>query len=310
MTRSIKVALLVAGATVAVIVLLARHGHLEQSRRILTQLPRTAVAVVRIDGSAMARGPTGPYLLDSFSLDAGLDEIAIACELDPRTSIEELTIWAGGAEGEPLSSVGLLLRGRDVDAEALARCYQALVEDRGSAIDRRMTPAGPVLVSQDGRSALAAVDHRTVVTGSGSTVTEFLAAASGKAPTLVEDPRFKALWSTVGAAPVAGVFVAPPRWRDALARLGAIGDRASALADVEAVGFTLGAPSNGALVVWIDVDNPATAEQNATLMKVWAESPPDQAPAALIDVVQHAEIETLGNRIRVVAALKGPPSSP
>ncbi|MEM7433933.1 MAG: hypothetical protein AAF436_02185 [Myxococcota bacterium] len=311
MTRSTRVALLVTGATIAVIVLLARHGRIERSSRILEQLPHTAVAVVRIDGSAIADGPMRLNLLDSLSLDAGLDEIGVACDFDPRTSIEELTVWAGGAEGEPLSSVGLLLRGRgDVDAEALARCYQALVERRGSTIDRRMTPAGPVLFSRDGRSALAAVDDRTVVTGSGSTVAEFLAAASGKAPALFDDHKFNALWSTVGTAPIAGAFVAPPRWRDALARLGAIGDRASALADVEAVGFTLGAAADGPLVVWIDVDSPATAEQNAALMKVWVDAPPEEVPAAMIDIARRADIETRGSRIRVVAGLRGPPSSP
>ena len=287
-------------ATVALLYVAIEHGRTLRAERTLHELPKTARAVLRIDAAALADSESARALFDWFVPAERLSEIEARCGLAPLAALSDATVWVGGPEGEPFQSIGLLLRGRTADAETLAECYQTLVEARGSAIDRVATPTGPLLRSRDGQSALAQVDDHTVVTGSADTVSEFLAVGRGVVPPLVEEARFRDIWSrvAVGAA-IAGVFVAPPRWQSAFERIGAISDQASALAGVEGLGFTTRANIPTALTVVLDVTDSAVARRDAALMEVWMESPPDTVEPYLVNLARSAQIQVDGARITV-----------
>jgi len=287
-------------ATVALLYVAIEHGRTLRAERALHELPKTARAVLRIDAAALADSESARALFDWFVPAERLSEIEARCGLAPLAALSDATVWVGGPEGEPFQSIGLLLRGRTADAETLAECYQTLVEARGSAIDRVATPTGPLLRSRDGQSALAQVDDHTVVTGSADTVSEFLAVGRGVVPPLVEEARFRDIWSrvAVGAA-IAGVFVAPPRWQSAFERIGAISDQASALAGVEGLGLTTRANIPTALTVVLDVTDSAVARRDAALMEVWMESPPDTVEPYLVNLARSAQIQVDGARITV-----------
>ena len=294
-SRSTKVAGATAIATVLLLYAIIQHGRTSRAERALHELPKTARAVLRIDAAALADSESARALFDWFVPAERLSEIEVRCGLVPLTALDDATVWVGGPEGEPFQSMGLLLRGRTADAETLAECYRTLVEARGGAIDRVATPTGPLLRSRDGQSALAQVDDRTVVTGSTATVAEFMAVERGVVPPLVEETRFRDIWSrvSVGAA-IVGVFVAPPRWQSAFERVGAIGDRASALAGVEGLGLTTRAKTPTALTVVLEVTDSEVARRDAALMEVWLEAPPDTVEPYLVDLARSAQIHVDG----------------
>lgn len=282
------------------------RGHVLRSEHLLRHLPATAQAVLRIDVPAIAHSASARALVFGLAGEEGLVEIERHCGVDPRNALAEVAIWAGGPEGEPLRSVGLWLRGSTVDAEALARCYQALVEARGSSVARDTTAAGPWLRSRDGRSALAEVDERTVVTGSTATVAEFLAVSSGAAPTLDSKAEFVEVWHRAGrSGAIRGAFVAPPRWQSALERMGSLGEDASALAGVEAVALTSEADFDTGATLWLDVETPEIARRDAALIEAWASAPPEDLGEPWRTVIESIWVEVDGSWLRITGDLDG-----
>ncbi len=299
-SRSAKVGGATAIATVIVLYAIIDHGQTLRNERVLRQLPKTACAVLRIDTTELADSPSARALFDWLVPAERLSEIELRCGLVPLAALHEATIWVGGPEGEPFQSVGLLLRGRTADAEIIAQCYRNLVEARGSAIDRLTTPTGPMLRSRDGRSAFAQVDSHTVVTGSAETVAEFLEVGTGAVPSLVEQVEFRDIWSRVAEdAAIAGVFVAPPRWQSAFERIGAIGDRASALAGVKSLGLTTRAAIPTALELILEATDADTAGRDAALIEIWRETPPETLEPYLVDLARSAQIDVDGPRITI-----------
>lgn len=294
-SRSTKVAGVAAIATIVLLYTINQHGRALRAERALHELPKTARAVLRIDAAAVAESKSARALFDWFVPAEHLSEIEARCGLAPLAALSEATVWVGGPEGKPFQSIGLLLRGRTADAETLAECYRTLVEARGGAIDRVTTPTGSLLRSRDGLSALAQIDDRTIVTGSTDTVAEFMAVERGVVPPLVEETRFRDIWSRVAVdAAIAGVFVAPPRWQSAFERVGAISDRGSALAGVEGLGLTTRAKIPTALTVLLEVTDSEVARRDAALMEVWLEAPPDTVEPYLVDLARSAQIHVDG----------------
>lgn len=301
-----KVAIPTALATLLAIWSLVEEGRTTRRDQLLHQLPSTAKFVVRVDVPALEEHPSALAVLHAFAADDQLSVIEVECGIDPRAALDELVIWAGGPDDQPFQTVGLLITGRDVDAETFAECFQTLVEARGSEVTRLPTTDGAVLGSTDGRSALAEVNARTIVTGSSATVAEFLAVERGVTPSLVGDLEFRSVWARVSEGALAGVFVAPVRWRDAIARVGAINDQTSALAGVKAVGLTTARSLPDRVTVLLDVEDEDVARRDAALIEVWAESRPETIPETWHDVVRSADIETKGPEVRVALDLTGP----
>lgn len=308
-SRSLKVAVLVSIAMVGLLFAVMQRGRTLRASRALHELPGTARAVLRIDTGALEHTAAAKTLLDAFVAEEQLSEIEAICGLDPLAALSEATIWVRGPEDQPLQSIGLMLRGRSVNAATLAECHRSLVETRGGSIVRLDGPAGPFLASRDRRSAIALLDDRTIVTGSVRTVAEVMAVRRGAAPALVEQPRIAALWPRVSAgASIAVVLDPPEHWKSALERVAKLGQEASAMEGVQAVALSVASGSRQTVDVYIDVADAVLAEQDAGLIRAWVASPPDSVEPPWTEVLQSARVQVRGRTIGVtldVSSLSG-----
>ena len=280
------------------IALLVRHGGTLQATEELRDLPATTRAVLLVDADALRHTAAAKALVDAFVGEARITEVESVCGLDPMRSLAEATVWIAGPEDQPFESTGLLLRGRTADAESLANCHRLLVEGRGRSTVTLEAPGGPVVASDDRKSAIAALDERTVVTGSVKSVAEALAVRRTGAPSLAERARVAALWPKLRRkASIAAVFDPPSRWRSALERITTLGDDASALQGVETIGLSVKVGSTQAVEVYVDVADRARAEQNAALLRAWAESPPEAIEPPWAEVVRTMRVALDDNTV-------------
>jgi hypothetical protein len=299
-TRSIKVAAVVTMAMAGLLFATVQRGRVLQGTRTLRELPSTARAVLRIDTRALERTEAANTLIGTFVPKEQLSEIEAVCGLDPLTALSDVTIWVRGSDDQPLQSIGLMLRGRMVDAVALAECHRLLVEARGGSVVRLDGPAGAFLASQDRRSAVALLDDRTIVTGSVSTVAEAMAVRRGTVSALVERSQIAALWPEVSAgASVAAVLEPPEHWRSALERMGKLGGHVSALREVRTVALAIPARSKQTIELFLDIADAEVAARDAELIRTWAASPPDSVEPPWTDILRSARLEVLGKRIVV-----------
>ncbi len=267
MTRAFKVALVAVAVTGLVLLASIRHGSKLRAERPLQVVPKTAGLVARIEIDSFDSREAARALVDRLVEPDGMSEIEARCGLDPLEDLREVTLWVSAPENGAVGT-GMLLRGRTVSAEELARCYETLVQGRGGSVTRVMSAFGSMLTSTDARSALARVDGETIVTGSVDTVSDFLAVASGSAPSLVDDEEFRRLWGRVdGGRLLTGAFIPPPRWQAALERIGQVESGGSALAGVMAVGLTISEP--GGLEVLLEVRTAETAQEDGERMRSW-----------------------------------------
>ena len=153
MRRAIHVAIPTALATLLLLWFLVEEGRTARAERLLHQLPATAKAVVRVDVRSLARDESMLALFDALTGQGELSTIQVECDIDPRTTIDELVVWAGGPDDRPFQTVGLLITGGSIDAERFAQCYRTLVEARGSQVTRLTATNRVVLGSTDGPTA-------------------------------------------------------------------------------------------------------------------------------------------------------------
>ncbi len=291
-TRSLKVATVVSIATAGLLLAAMEQGRTLRASRALRELPSTARAVLRIDTRALDRTPAARTLVEAFVAEEQLSEIQTICGLDPLAALSEATIWVRGPEDQPLQSIGLMLRGRAADAATLAKCHRLLVETRGGSIVRLEGPSGPVVASRDGRSAIAVLDDRTIVTGSVTTVTEVMAVQRGLSPALLERPRMATLWPRVNAgASIAAALEPPEHWKAALERVAKLGEEASPVQGLQTVGLSVESGSAQTVVVYIDVDDADLAAQDAAVIRAWAASPPKSVQPPWADVLRSARVQ-------------------
>ena len=102
---------------------------------------------------------------------------------------------------------------------------------------------------------------------------------------------------------VVGVFVAPPRWQRAIAKLAMIDEDTSALAGVESVGLR-GSHATSSLWVLLDVDTEETARRDAVLLEVWAASSPDSVAEPFQNLLESANVEAAGAEVIVTLDLR------
>ena len=291
-SRSLKVAAVVSIAMAGLLVAVMHRGRTLRTNQALRDLPSTARAVLRIDPRALEHTAAAKTLVDAFVAEAQLSEIEAICGLDPLAALSEATVWVRGPEDQPFQSIGLMLRGRTVDAATLAECHRLLVESRGGSIVRLEGPVGPVLASRDRRSAIAVLDDSTIVTGSVKTVAEAIAVHRGAAPALVERPRIALLWPQVTAgASVAAVLDPPEHWKSALERVAKLGDQASAIQGLQSIALSVPSGSEQTVDVYIDVANTDLATRDAALIRAWAASPPDSVEAPWTEVLRSARVQ-------------------
>jgi hypothetical protein len=291
-SRSLKVAAVVSVAMAGLLFAAMRHGRTLRASQALHQLPSTARAVLRIDTVALERTAAARALIDAFVPEEELSEIEAVCGLDPLTALSEATVWVRGPEDQPFQSIGLMLRGRTADAEALAECHRLLVGARGGSIIVLDGPAGPLLASRDRRSAIALLDDRTIVTGSVRTVAEAMEVWRGSAPALVDRPRIAALWPQVNArSSIAAVLYPPEHWKSALERVAKLGDEASPLKGAQTIALSVKSGSTQTVDVYIDVADVELADRGADLIRAWTVSPPKSVESPWTDVLQSARVQ-------------------
>jgi len=291
-SRSLKVAAVASIAMAVVLFAAMRHGRTLRATEPLHELPTTARALLRIDTRALEHTAAGKALIDAFVPEEELSEIEAVCDLEPLTALRDATVWVRGPEDQPFQSIGLMLRGRTVSAETLAKCHRLLVEARGGSIVRLEGPAGPLLTSPDRRSAIALLDDRTIVTGSVTTVAEALAVRRGLAPALIERPHIAALWPQVNAGSgIAAVLYPPEHWKSALERVAKLGTEASPLKGARTVALSVKSGSTQTVDVYIDVADAELAERNAELVRAWAVSPPESVEQPWADLLRSARVQ-------------------
>ena len=310
-SRSLTVAAVTSLVVVTLLYAALERGRSLRADRALSELPRTARAVLHIDAAALEHTPAAGTLLSAFIADEQLSEIEASCGLNPLSALSEATVWVRGPEDQPFQSFGLMLRGRSVDAATLADCHRQLVEERGGSVVRLDAPIGPMLASTDGRSAIARIDERTVVTGGAATVAEAVAVQRELMPSLLDRPKMAARWPKVSrGASIAAALDPPEHWRSALERVATLGEETSFLDGLEAIGASVQAGSRHTLGVYIDVDDAERAEENAKLIQAWAAAPPGNLQPPWIDVRRAARVRLRGRTIFVALDVSSLSSAP
>ncbi len=287
MSRSWTIAGLVSILTVGVLVLLVHRGQTLQASQLLWELPSTTRAVLHIDADALRRTAAAKTLVDAFIAEERLTEVEAVCGLDPFATLDEATLWVRGPEEQPFQSIGLMLRGRTVDAETLAECHRSLVEARGGSTVVLRGSTGPLLTTTDRRSAVALVGDRTIVTGSVQTVAEVMAVQRSGAPALAERARIAGLWPKVSeGASIAAVLDPPPHWKSALERITTLEDEAPALQGLETMALSVKRGSAQTVEVYVEIVDAALAAKNVAILRGWAEAPPPSVEPPWTDVVR------------------------
>lgn len=300
MSRSARVAAAVSIATIALIYGVIEHGRTLRAERALRLLPQSARGVLHIDVAAIGRHAAGAALIEAFLPAGQLTEIEVECGLDPIVDLGDAIVWVGGSDREAVESVGLILTGRGIDAEALAACHRRLVEARGGSVFRVDAATGPMLASRDGRSAVALLDSRTIVTGSARTVTEAVAVHRGLAPALTERASIANIWSGLARdAAVAAAVDPPDHWRKGLERAASFGKESSALEGIDAIGLSIRPAEGPDWEIVLDAKSEALANQSAQRLRGLAATPPDTLEPPWDELLRSARVEIEARHVLV-----------
>lgn len=300
MSRSLKVAVVVSIATIALLYAMIEHGRRARASLPLHALPSTARAVLHVDVSALEGTPAAGALLGAMVSEEQLTEIETTCKITPLDALSEITVWVRGPEEQPFQSIGLMLKGRSVDATTLAECHRSLVRARGGSVVRLDAPTGALLTSRDRRSAIGVLDARTVVTGSVRTVAETMAAQAGLVPALVDRESIAALWPRLNQnAAVAAMLEPPEHWKEALYGIAGLEEGRSPFDGARALGLVIRAGSEGTVEGYVELDDAETARRNAARVQTWLGDPPASVESPWSDVMRHATVETEGRMLRV-----------
>lgn len=299
MSRSLKVGVTVSLATAALLYGAIEHGRHMRADLPLRELPATTRAVLRIDTSALRRTPAAETLFASIVGQEQLTEIEKTCGIVPIEALSDIIVWVQGPDDQPFQSIGLLLRGRTVDASKLAECHRLLVEARGGSVIRLDAPMGALLASRDRRSAIALLDDRTAVAGSVRTVTETLQVERGVVTPLRDRAALASLWRRMGRdAAVAAVLEPPAHWREALQELGQVGSQ-SALEGMRALGCSIPTGSQNTIETQIDFVSSEAAREDVSFVERWLHDPPESIGAPWSEVLRSARVRATGPTIRI-----------
>lgn len=300
MSRSLKVAVVVSIATVALLYGAIEHGRRIREQEPLHELPSTARAVLRIDTGSLRHTPAAAALFHALGPEEQLTEIEATCGIAPLDALSDIVLWVRGPDDQPFQSIGLMLTGRTADATALAECHRSLVEDRGGSVVRLDGPTGSLLTSRDRRSAIALLDQRTIVTGSVRTVAETLEVARGSAPALVVRAPIAELWRRISRdAAVSTVLEPPEHWREALQNLDSRGQDRPALEGIRMIGLRIRSGSERMIEVELYFVEPDTARRSAAQIEGWLRNPPDSVEPPWIDVLTTATVKAEGQTISI-----------
>jgi hypothetical protein len=295
-----KVAALTATAMVVVIYAALMQGRADRATRALHVLPSTARAVLWVDSRTLDRSAAARALLEAFVPEEQLSEIEVSCGIDPIADLAEATLWVRGSDREPFQSFGLVLTGAGVDAARIADCHEQLVDARGGSVARIDAPTGPLLASDDLRSAIALVDDRTVITGAVQTVTEAMAVRRGLLPSLSERPTVAGMWPRVRArSAIAAALELPSHWQAALQEITTFEVVSSALHGIDAIGLAARPAERPVAEVHLHAATAELAAESAALIRANAANPPDGVEPPWDELLRSAKVDLDGHYIVV-----------
>jgi hypothetical protein len=313
-SRTAALACAVGVLTVAGIHVAIERGRTLRASSELRELPRSARLVLAIETAALRSSASAGLLVGAFVDESSLSDIEATCGLDPLDDLAALLFWVRGSEREPVESFGVQLEGSAARADEIAECHASLVETRGESLVRVEASTGPLIASEDRRSAVALVDDRTVVTGSVQTVVEAMAVRRGLLPALADRAAIADVWPTVrrGAA-IAIIVDLPAHWKAALARIAPFDEVSTLLDDV--VTLALSAPTGlePNVVVRVDLRDSDSAEAAAAQIRAWAATPPANVKPPWTTVLESARVRVDGRAVAItldVSALRRAPARP
>ena len=196
----------------------------------------------------------------------------------------------------------------------MERSHAALVESRGESVVRVEAPTGPLLASEDRRSAVALIGDRTVVTGSVQTVAEAMAVRRGLLPSLGERKRVAKVWPEVRRdAAIAAIVDLPPHWKTAIERVAPFDQEPSMLDAIATLSLAAKTGVDTTTTLRIDTTSAAAATEWADRLRAWAAEPPDGVTSPWSDVIASANVVVKGHAAVVtldVSALRREPALP
>ena len=314
MSRTAALACAVGLLTAIAISFVIHRGRATRALEALDELPNTSRAVLIIEPTALDDSASAGILVAAFVGPSELSDIETACDLDPIRDLREILVWVRGSDRKPLESFGVQLEALEADGEALAQCHASLVEARGNSVVRVETPTGPLVASEDRRSALAVVDDRTVVTGSVPTVAEALSVRRGLLPALRERSVLTDQWAKIrrGAA-LAAIVDLPETWKSALERIPPFDEPPGLLDSVRTVALSAKTGPETTVTLRIDTSSSAAATEVTEWVRAWAEHPPASLEPPWRSVLQSAKPRVEGDAAVVtldVSALQREPLHP
>lgn len=299
---------------VAGIYLAVERGRTLRASRVLDDLPNGARVVLAIDVRALDKSASAAILMGAFVDESQLSDIEATCGLDPVRDLSEIVVWIRGSERKPVQSFGAQLEGREASAAILAECHAALVAKRGESVVRVEAPTGPLLASEDRRSALAAIDDRTVVTGSVQTVAEAMAVRRGLLPALSEKERVADIWPIVRRdAALAAIVDLPANWKAAFEGIAPFDEEPSMLETVTTLSLSAKTGVDTTTTLRIDTTSEAAANDWADRVRAWAKMPPAGVATPWVDVLASAAVRVDARAAIVtldVSALRRAPVPP
>ena len=298
MSRSIRIALVISLLVVGAVHLTIERGKTLRASRTLRQVPSTARIVAAIDPAAVGRSASATALLRWFLDEEQLSEIELICGLDPMRDLREIVVWVRASASTGFEGFGLSLQGRTVDANRLAECHRLIVGERGGSIVRLDALSGPVLASEDRKSAIAWVDSDTVITGAFETVAEAMAVRDGRLPTLHEREPIAELWPGARReAALAAVLEPPPNWKAALERVPAFGSDPSALEGVRALAFSAKQGATPTVELVVNAVSAELAARQGDLVRDLAANPPEGIESPWSEVLRSARVRVDGTQV-------------
>jgi hypothetical protein len=264
-----------------------------------------------VDTDALQKSAAAEMLLGALVDESELSDIEATCGLDPVRDLSEILVWVRGTNRETLESFGVQLEGRSVDAQTIAECHASLVNARGKSVVRIEATAGPLIASEDQRSAIAVADDRTVVAGSVQTVAEAMAVRRGLLPALAERESIASLWPELRRdAALAAIIDVPDHWRAALERVAPFDQAPTLLDAVETIAAAAKTGAQTTVTARIDTANHENATDLAERLRQWFAAPPDAVAPPWSTVLESGRVGVEGNAAVVtldVSALRPKP---
>jgi hypothetical protein len=205
----------------------------------MAQVPANTVLAVELDLDALRAHPATREWLREPRPIGGIGDVAALCGNDPLERVRRLVLAVPGA-GD--SGFGIVATG-DLDATALLGCAERLIVRRGGKPAREAREGSMFLrdLALPEAAELAVSPGRSLALAEPAVLTQILATAAGRRPSLAAEPKYIELRRALGEGAIVAVAVLSDEQRGTLLdELGRQGAASSPLRALRAGGFAIG----------------------------------------------------------------------